>query len=171
MAAENQFDFGPLVVGKNPADKHKFNNSNSSLFRISNQGKFDCHVSFALMSSVVETDPLYSKNVFFVEPEEMTIKMNDVPQEIRVWAIPDQPQKFKDELIVMVKDNPIPLILPITCLGQKPEIEVIEGQQLSFDRLLLNQTMIKHVKLKNVSAINVKWKLKDYEELPEEFSV
>ena len=86
------------------------------MFRLSNNGKFDCDVSFSLMSSVKE-DPEYSKNVFFFEPESLVIKTNDVPQEIRVWALPDQPQKFRDELIVMIKDNPIPLILPIQCLG------------------------------------------------------
>lgn len=37
----------------------------------------------------------------------------------------------------MIHDNPMPVILPIHCLGQKPEIEIIEGQNLVFDRLLL----------------------------------
>ena len=69
------------------------------------------------MSSVIENDLLYSKNVFFFDPPSLVIKVNDVPQEIRVWALPDQPQKFKDELIIMIKENPIPVILPICCMG------------------------------------------------------
>jgi hypothetical protein len=43
------------------------------------------------MSSVIENDHLYSKNVFFFDPPSLVIKVNDVPQEIRVWALPDQP--------------------------------------------------------------------------------
>jgi len=69
------------------------------------------------MSLVIENDHLYSKNVFFFDPPSLVIKVNDVPQEIRVWALPDQPQKFKDELIIMIKENPIPVILPICCMG------------------------------------------------------
>jgi len=69
------------------------------------------------MSSVIENDLLYSKNVFFFDPPSLVIKVNDVPQEIRVWALPVQPQKFKDELIIMIKENPIPVILPICCMG------------------------------------------------------
>lgn len=67
------------MIGKNPADKLEYNNSNSSTFRISNQGKFDCHVEFALMSSVIENDPEYSKKVFYIEPTELDIRVNDVP--------------------------------------------------------------------------------------------
>ena len=51
------------------------------------------------------------------------IKQNEVP-EVRVWAIPDEARKFKDDLIIMIKDNPTPVILPMTCLGSKPQIEI-----------------------------------------------
>lgn len=77
--SENVYDFGPLLIGKNPNNKLDYNNSNSSTFKISNQGKFDCHVEFALMSSVIENDPDYSKKVFYFEPAELDIKVNDVP--------------------------------------------------------------------------------------------
>lgn len=43
----------------------------------------------------------------------MEIPRNDVPKEIRVWAIPDEDKKFKDDLIIMIKDNPIPVIIPM----------------------------------------------------------
>jgi len=117
IQSENVFDFGPLLIGKTATNKANFNNTNSSTFRISNQGKFDCHIEFALMSSVVNDDPEYSKTVFMFDPSEIDIKVNDIPQEIRVWAIPDKPQKFRDELIIMIHDNPVPVILPIMCLG------------------------------------------------------
>lgn len=43
----------------------------------------------------------------------MQIPYDDVEHEIRVWAIPDKEQKFRDEIIVMIKDNPIPVIIPL----------------------------------------------------------
>jgi len=56
-----------------------YNSTNSSLFRISNLGKFDCHVEFALMSSVITGDPDYCKGIFMFEPSELDIKVNDLP--------------------------------------------------------------------------------------------
>ena len=35
--------------------------------------------------------------------------------------------KFKDDLIVMIKDNPTPVILPMVCLGAKPIVTIVEG--------------------------------------------
>ena len=35
--------------------------------------------------------------------------------DIRVWAIPDEVRKFKDDLICAVKDNPNPVVLPVIC--------------------------------------------------------
>jgi len=54
----------------------------------------------------------------------------------------------------------------MTCLGQKPTVEIIEGQNLVFDRILINQQMSKQIKIQNISAIPVKWRLKDVESLP-----
>ena len=68
------------------------------------------------MSSVIENDLLYSKNVFFFDPPSLVIKVNDVPQEIRVWALPDQPQKFKDELILMKIDKNKFMVLDLNYL-------------------------------------------------------
>jgi len=47
-----------------------------------------------------------------VEPESLLVKNDDeAPKEVRVWAIPDEALKFKDDLIVMIKDNPLPHII------------------------------------------------------------
>ena len=79
------------------------------------------------MSSVIENDPSYKKGVFQIEPEKLNIAKNDIPQEVRIWAIPDEAMKFKDDLIVMIKDNPTPVILPMVCLGAKPIVTIVEG--------------------------------------------
>ena len=51
--------------------------------------------------------------------------MNSLPFELRLWAFPDTAQRFKDDLIVMVKDNPLPLIIPLVCTGCKPTVDVV----------------------------------------------
>lgn len=63
------FDFGPLLVGKNPEKRNDpdIKRINSSTFRISNQGKFDCKLEFALMSSVIENNPEYKKGIYWIE--------------------------------------------------------------------------------------------------------
>lgn len=79
----------------------------------------------------------------------MKISPTDIPQELRVWAIPNAAQKFRDEIIVMIKDNPTPVILPIQCLGSKPIVEIEEGEPVKFDRLLLKQSSRKEIRIKN----------------------
>lgn len=123
------------------------------------------------MSTVMEDHPDYKKDIFFIEPNEVEIPKNDIPFELRVWAIPDEPRKFKDDIIVMIKDNPQPVILPIHCLGAKPVVDIIEGEPVQFDRLLLKQSDTKQIKLKNNGYIPCKWKLTGLESLPEEFSL
>ena len=37
----------------------------------------------------------------------------DESKDIRVWAMPDKPKKFKDDIIIMIKDNPLPEFIPM----------------------------------------------------------
>jgi hypothetical protein len=104
-------------------------------------------------------------------------------QEIRVWALPQESGIFRDELICVVKDNPIPEVFRLKCRGCKPIVKLIypdnTKQSIDFDRLLLNQESTQTLVLKNACQIPVNWKLKisgeggDDEEkkLPEEFSI
>mmetsp|Transcript_39419 Transcript_39419/g.35148 ORF Transcript_39419/g.35148 Transcript_39419/m.35148 type:complete len:418 (+) Transcript_39419:788-2041(+) len=121
---ENAFEFGPLLIGKDSSKKNE-NKSiyvNSSVFRITNNGKFDAEVEFALSSSVLE-GPEYKKGVFMFEPDRLSLKV-DQTEDIRVWAFPDSVQKFKDDLICMIKNNPLPVVLHLQCDGVKPEVKV-----------------------------------------------
>lgn len=63
------------------------------------------------MSSVMENKSDYMQDVFYFDPSEMTIAPQDPPKEVRVWALPKEARFYKDELIVMVKHNPLPLLL------------------------------------------------------------
>jgi hydrocephalus-inducing protein len=101
----------------------------------------------------------------------MEIESPEQAKEIRVWAIPDEAREFKDELIVMIKDNPVPLVIPLRCQGSKSSIEILEGAPLKFTRILLNQTIKRELKIKNTSAIPVDFRLEGCEKLPAEFAV
>lgn len=172
--SEGIFDFGPLLVGKNPANRSTpaVKAMNSTTFRITNQGKFDCELQFDLMSSIISDQQDYKKDIFFVEPDKLLLKVNELPAEVRVWALPSEAKKYRDDLIIMIKDNPSPCTLPMICLGQRPIIEILEGgQNLIFDRMLLKQTGMKEIRLKNACAIPVKWKLIGLQTLSEEFVV
>jgi hydrocephalus-inducing protein len=79
------------LIGKNPEKRNEVDMKkvNSTTLRISNTGKYNAQLSFSLMSSIVDNNPEYKKGVFWIEPETMEIPKNDVPKELRVWAIPD----------------------------------------------------------------------------------
>lgn len=61
MQNENVFDFGPLLISKNPDKRNEpeIRKVNSYTFRITNSGKFDDNIQFALMSSIMENNPEY----------------------------------------------------------------------------------------------------------------
>ena len=81
--------------------------------------------------------------------------------ELRVWAFPDSPLRFKDDLIVMIKDNPLPLIIPLICHGCRPIIDILGegGDIVKFDKLLLNQTGQRVIVIRNNGMIPAKWRL------------
>jgi len=59
------------LIGKNPdkKDEPEVKRINSVTFRISNQGKFDGKLEYSLMSTVMENNPAYKKDIFFLEPK------------------------------------------------------------------------------------------------------
>ena len=173
VQSENLFDFGPLLVGKNPTNKQDkvMMSINSTLLKMTNQGPFPCQLEFALRSSIADSNPEYKKDIFQLSHDRVTLTDIQQGQDIRVWAFPDAAQKFRDELIVMIKDNPLPIIIPLQCTGCKPSIDIIEGSSVKFSRILLRQTAKKEIRLRNNGSIPIRYRLKETENLPEEFSI
>lgn len=127
VVSENVFDFGPLLIGK---DSEKRNTDetvkkvNSSVFQISNNGKYDLQATFTLRSSLpVEEGGTGEKSPFILEPDTMDLKIDETKNLI-VYAFPDQAKLYKDEVICLLKDNPNPVIFNVQCLGAKPVVEV-----------------------------------------------
>lgn len=116
----------------------------------------------------VKGEPVH-RSPFIIEPENMLLK-KDEEAELTLWAFPDEAKEYKDELVCLVKDNPNPLVYPIVCMGCKPEVKV-DNEKVEFDRLLLNQTITKVLKIKNVSWIPVKWHMTGLETKPKQFTI
>jgi len=87
-----------------------------------------------------------------------------------VFAFPEEAKLYKDEVIVLIKDNPNPTILNVQCLGAKPVVNV-DTETVKFERALIGKNPQKDLTLKNDCAIPINWKLTGVDKLPEEFSV
>ena len=132
---------------------------NSTTFKLVNIGHYPAEVEVALLSSIMENEPAYKKGVYSIQFESCKIEPNEPPKQLRVWSIPDEARTFLDELIIMVKNNPTPITIPLKCLGSKPVIDIKEGSPMKFTRILLNQTIKRELKLQNSSAIPIKFRL------------
>ena len=170
VVSEDKFDFGPLLIGKNEENKQEeiLKSKNSSVFRITNSGKYKAEVLFDLASNVIQTGD-YKKGIYTFEPESMDLEV-DQTREVRVWCIPDEPKKFVDELICMVKGNPKPFIIDLQCQGSKPAVR-LSVEQLEFERILLKKETTKLIKVINEGVLPANWKLNGLEEMPEVFKL
>jgi len=104
-----------------------------------------------------------------IEPSEATLGIDETLQ-LRVFAFPDEAKLFKDEVVILVKDNPHAHALPIQCLGAKPSVSV-SHDTVVFERALLGNTREKKLTLTNTCPLKVNWRLNKVDALPEEFCV
>jgi hydrocephalus-inducing protein len=109
------------------------------------------------------------KSPFIIEPTELSLDI-DQTLPVRIYAFPDQAQLYTDQVVILIKDNPNPVILPIQCLGAKPGVAV-SHDTVQFERALLNKTLTKTLTLTNTCPLKVNWRLKKTENLPAEFTV
>jgi len=70
-------------------------------------------LNFTLRSSLpVEEGGPAEKSPFIIEPAEAHLNIDETLN-LQVFAFPDEAKIYKDEVIVLIKDNPNPTILPI----------------------------------------------------------
>lgn len=172
IQSEGLFEFGPLLIKKD-AEKRadpKIQEVNSTIFQITNNGKYKVDATFTLRSTLApEEGGAEGKSPFIIEPSECSLSMDETLQ-LRIYAFPEIAQLYTDQLVVLIKDNPNPVILPIQCLGAKPVVSVTSDTVL-FERALLNKVLTKTLTLTNTCPIKINWRLKKIEGLPAEFSV
>lgn len=175
VSSEGAFDFGPLLIGKDPEKRSEeddpdgvLKKANSSQFRISNNGKYDLQVRFALESTLTSEEP-QPKSPFIFEPELMDLKVEET-ENLTVWCFPEEDKVYEDRLVALIKENPNPTIFNLKCSGAKPLVKV-DNPVVQFDRLLLTKPAKRTLKFTNDCQIPVKWALKSEEERPAEFKI
>jgi hydrocephalus-inducing protein len=151
VVSQNVFDFGPLLVGK---DRSQYKNTphedNFERFRITNNGLFPVHLSFAM-----ETDAAGA--VFLLDPPELDLG-RDETADLRVWAYPDKAGDFSDAVIVCMRDNPTPIQFPVACVGAVPVVQ-LDRTDIAFDKLRLGKTDTRTVSLTNTCPLPVAWQI------------
>ena len=78
VLSENTFDFGPLLIGKNAEKKTDKDIvvTNSSVVKLLNNGSYPANIECSFLSSVIEGDPAFKKNIFTVSMESTSIEEN-----------------------------------------------------------------------------------------------
>ena len=172
VASENVFDFGPLLIGKDPEkrDDEAVRRINGTFFQITNNGKYDLEASFVLKSTLPSEEGGPSeKSPFIIDPPEAKLKVDETLN-LQVFAFPEEAKLYKDEIICLIKDNPNPTILQIQCLGAQPIVKV-DQETVKFERALIGKQPKRELVLTNSCAIPVNWRLVGVDKLPEEFFV
>lgn len=160
------YDFGPLLCGKlkdKSVEKQMENRENRATFTITNMSTIaDIKVFFFL-----KTDP--RGEIFSIDPPNLDLDAGQTST-LTVFAYPKTPGQFEETIICCIKDNPEPLVLRVTCAGAKPELE-LDKKIVQFEKLLLGRSDSRDLKITNLSALNVAWKLVGMETLVEDFDI
>ncbi|EKX37002.1 hypothetical protein GUITHDRAFT_78541 [Guillardia theta CCMP2712] len=166
VISKETFEFGPLLVGKSREEKEKFP-ENQDKFRITNSGLFPLHVDFCFL---LDRD----QETFSVEPASLDLAPEET-RDITVMAFPQATGEKEDKLICNIANNPEPVEIRVSCLGDVPTIN--SGPiKVEFQRLLLKRKDSRVIELRNASLLPARWSLKGVEEadgfnVGEEFSV
>ena len=109
------------------------------------------------------------KTPFLLPKSSIEIKIGQTA-ELDVYAFPSKQTEYKDELICLIEDNPIPTRVLLTCKGAEPKVD-LESDNIEFEKLVINQSRTKYLKMKNVSEVNCKWTLTGLDQLPPVFKI
>jgi len=80
ITSENVFDFGPLLIGKDPEkrDDEAVRRINGTFFQITNNGKYDLEANFVLKSTLpAEEGGPNEKSPFIIDPPEAKLKVDE----------------------------------------------------------------------------------------------
>jgi hydrocephalus-inducing protein len=191
-------NFGSILItkgGRENLDKYK--DTNCKLLRFTNNGKFDLRVDFSFLSSLnfeglgfplpfnfssgadMNSSASMAKGKkdanqinepatpFMLVNNFLEIKKEQT-EILKVFAFPGRTVDYKDELICLIKDNPIPIRINLSCKGTEPRVD-LETDTLEFEKLIVNQPLTKHLRLKNNSDVTCKWTLNGLNNIPPQF--
>ncbi|CAK0825377.1 unnamed protein product [Prorocentrum cordatum] len=99
------------------------------------------------------------ESVFSIEPQDMELDIDET-REVKLCCFPAVEGSFSDTLVATVENNPVPVEFAICAIGAVPKVN-LDTNEVDFDRLLLKQKATESLKLANVCAVPVKWRLKE----------
>ncbi|CAF3973374.1 unnamed protein product, partial [Rotaria sp. Silwood1] len=153
ILSTEQYDFGPLVLGK---DINKIRtgiySNNIETLTIDNTSPMDVEALFCFLNEVES-----SKAAFFLEPTEMHLKSGE-SKILKIMANPPREGHFEDSLVCCIKENPEPIVYKLCCDGCTPELQ-IEPTSFDFGQVLLYRKESRIIRLKNTKLIPVRWRL------------
>lgn len=92
VVSENTFDFGPLLIKKDPELRHTdetMRQVNASVLQITNNGKYKVEVAFTPKSTLqADEGGSGEKSPFILEPESMELEVDET-KHLTVFAFPD----------------------------------------------------------------------------------
>ena len=141
---ENAFDFGPLLISKDPEKRHDdewIKLSNVTELRITNCEKYDLSVKLCLESSLSGNDSKALRSPLNFEPESMNLKIEKT-QSLTVWYFSDEAKVYKDKIVCLIKDNPNPAVFVVMWTGSKPIVKIYSSI-VELSKLLLNKQLSK----------------------------
>ena len=178
IVAEEQFDFGPLLVADRVdfASNRDLYRNNATTLRLTNDSPFPIKLAAKFKEDgpepVAGVNPKQAQKkkpvkqveeVFELDRAEMEIEVG-ATEELTVWALPESEGKFTRVLVCSVVGNPRPMEIPFNCQGVKPTIE-LDTDLLDFEKLILNKTASRTFTIANPTQVAVAWKLLNAQEL------
>ncbi|XP_054633597.1 hydrocephalus-inducing protein homolog [Dunckerocampus dactyliophorus] len=157
------YEFGPLLCSKT-RDRYKDNRypENTERLVIKNDSGLETEVQFHFQNDTQATTYLLDPPIMTLQPDE--------EQNLTVWAYPTTAGEIKDNIVCCIRDNPEVFVIPLSCFGVRPELE-LESKRLHFNRVLLHRQESRSVKIHNKTPVPISWRLQGMEELGDEFSV
>ena len=176
---KQKFDFGPLLVrtaevpntSKQPSGKR---NSISAGVGTRDEGSKTCEYLTIQNHSFFEAEISWmfgsaDQKTYQVQPSTTTLGLGE-SEKIKISAVPDSVGTHDIQLVGLIKNNPRPLILNVTCVGCSPEVQlsgdgiedstdIANGKQIDFSKLLLEEVATRTITVTNITAVPLRWEL------------
>jgi hypothetical protein len=129
--------------------------------RISNDSLFPANVKFTLASNP-EGDPASPGTdgsvPYVIEPSSLLLPTGE-SQNIKLWCFPSDKGMFEDSLVATIEHNPDPVTFKLCAIGSIPSAS-LDVDNVHFGRWMEKiRADDQFVKLKNESALPVRWQL------------
>eukprot|EP00928_Gymnodinium_smaydae_P044401 TRINITY_DN29620_c0_g4_i1.p1 TRINITY_DN29620_c0_g4~~TRINITY_DN29620_c0_g4_i1.p1 ORF type:complete len:3072 (+),score=826.41 TRINITY_DN29620_c0_g4_i1:896-10111(+) len=94
---------------------------------------------------------------FIVEPTSLELEVDET-KEVSLFCFPTKEGTYSDTIVAQVVNNPTPIEFNICAIGAVPKVN-LDTDELNFERLLVGQKASSILKIANVCAVPVRWKL------------